>query len=467
MRDQRGSVIVFVAIMLTVLIGFAALAVDIGNSRQQKREAQVASDAGALAGAYAINSQTLAVCSTDVSCTAAYYTFQSLGVRITGLGNWTTGNCGGSCTSYTIGGQSVQVTHPYPFDGNDGSDDVNVKTCWTKTNAFGVIFGIGTAQICGKATGERIGSAGGSTGTTPAPNCTGEPGENNFSDGNEHPTLIPGNLSDVKAGTEIGASFHGFDSNLDINSIVFKAPDSTGTLVTLPYDPTETHGYKLEPTPPTVGGVPQPYTGNQGYNVNIKYKIPNAPPLPKLDADGNRVVYTASLYAEDLDQNVVAGGHPDCGYAAFSFTWDGQGVSNGTCGENSFVNSVYPTGGIASPGDHIGAIYSDESPLQDSVWSATNTFGIKFTLSGPGFDDANGNPTQIAYTTSPATGTDKYSTKIDYQLPDASNFSPGAVYTASLTAYDTDQNKPGNDCGHATWSFKVPSGTAADIHLVE
>jgi len=41
------------------------------------------------------------------------------------------------------------------------------------------------------------------------------------------------------------------------------------------------------------------------------------------------------------------------------------------------------------------------------------------------------------------------------------------VYTAQLKAYDTDNNKPGNDCGQATWTFTVPAGTAGFVRLVE
>src|SRR5205814_1026030 len=96
----------------------------------------------------------------------------------------------------------------------------------------------------------------------------------------------------------------------------------------------------------------------------------------------------------DLDQDHPEG--PDCGNASWSFTWDGQGAIPGSaCGENSFIASVYPPGGTAAPGEHIGAIYSDESPLQDTPWSPAFPFGVKFTLSGPGWTDADGNPTFV------------------------------------------------------------------------
>ena len=49
--EQRGTVIVYVGILILVLIGFAALAVDIGHLYVARNELQNAADAGALAGA--------------------------------------------------------------------------------------------------------------------------------------------------------------------------------------------------------------------------------------------------------------------------------------------------------------------------------------------------------------------------------------------------------------------------------
>jgi Flp pilus assembly protein TadG len=48
---ERGSVAVLLALALTVLLGFAALVVDIGLSWAVRAEAQTAADAAALAGA--------------------------------------------------------------------------------------------------------------------------------------------------------------------------------------------------------------------------------------------------------------------------------------------------------------------------------------------------------------------------------------------------------------------------------
>ena len=49
--NQKGAVIVMVAILMVVLIGCAALAVDVGYLYVARTELQRAADAGALAGA--------------------------------------------------------------------------------------------------------------------------------------------------------------------------------------------------------------------------------------------------------------------------------------------------------------------------------------------------------------------------------------------------------------------------------
>ena len=51
---QRGQALVLVALMLIVLIGFLALAIDVGNAYAERRFMQNAADAGALAGARAL-----------------------------------------------------------------------------------------------------------------------------------------------------------------------------------------------------------------------------------------------------------------------------------------------------------------------------------------------------------------------------------------------------------------------------
>jgi Flp pilus assembly protein TadG len=51
MRDDSGQAFVFIAVILTALVGMAALVVDVGSWYQAQRKLQTAADAAALAGA--------------------------------------------------------------------------------------------------------------------------------------------------------------------------------------------------------------------------------------------------------------------------------------------------------------------------------------------------------------------------------------------------------------------------------
>ena len=50
--DEGGAVAVLVALMLVVLVGFAAIVIDIGHLYENRRQMQSAADAAALAGAH-------------------------------------------------------------------------------------------------------------------------------------------------------------------------------------------------------------------------------------------------------------------------------------------------------------------------------------------------------------------------------------------------------------------------------
>ena len=50
-HEERGQVIVLVVVMLVVLLGFAALVIDVGYAYYAHRQLQASADAAALAGA--------------------------------------------------------------------------------------------------------------------------------------------------------------------------------------------------------------------------------------------------------------------------------------------------------------------------------------------------------------------------------------------------------------------------------
>ena len=57
-RTRRGAILLVLALVLLVLLGVAALAVDLGQSRLAQAQLQVAADAGALAGANMLDETT-------------------------------------------------------------------------------------------------------------------------------------------------------------------------------------------------------------------------------------------------------------------------------------------------------------------------------------------------------------------------------------------------------------------------
>ncbi|KAF5056625.1 putative Flp pilus-assembly TadE/G-like protein [anaerobic digester metagenome] len=60
LKEEDGQALVLVALMMVVLIGFAAIAVDIGMVTWQKSNLQNAADAAALAGAMDLPNKTSA-----------------------------------------------------------------------------------------------------------------------------------------------------------------------------------------------------------------------------------------------------------------------------------------------------------------------------------------------------------------------------------------------------------------------
>jgi hypothetical protein len=246
---------------------------------------------------------------------------------------------------------------------------------------------------------------------------------------------------------------------------------------------------KLEPYPTTAAGQ------SAYHSVVIAYQLPDVmQDIPGTNPK-QRVIYDVALHVVDSDNVDVF--DPDtgksvavqCGNASWQFTKDGKGITApGVCGEDSFLaNGVFPNTGKAKPGDTVGAYYSDESTIQakditDTTWPADANFGIDFELSGGDFTDADGNAYQIppastttgGYTLTTLTPgqvlhPDKFNTKLSWTLPPADDdrWVNGTEYTVFLRAYDTDNNKPGNDCGQGTWKFILTGATNGRVILME
>ena len=51
LRDESGQTLIFVAVSMTVILGFLAMAADVGTLLHDKRNLQIAADSAAIAGA--------------------------------------------------------------------------------------------------------------------------------------------------------------------------------------------------------------------------------------------------------------------------------------------------------------------------------------------------------------------------------------------------------------------------------
>jgi Flp pilus assembly protein TadG len=96
LRKENGQALVIVAIALVVLMAFVALAVDVGQWYQQRRQMQNAADAGALAGAKVLCMQGLGA--TTAARNAAVTYAQSNGAQTAPV---TVPYQQGSCASQT------------------------------------------------------------------------------------------------------------------------------------------------------------------------------------------------------------------------------------------------------------------------------------------------------------------------------------------------------------------------------
>jgi type II secretory pathway pseudopilin PulG len=116
--DESGVVIVLVAVLMVVILGAAALAIDIGSIYKAQRQAQTAADAGALAASQDLPSSTVAA-TTD----------------------------GGNYATTNYPGVTASVTTPY--GGSPSQVKVTVKA--TTPSFFGQFFGLAQANVSATA----------------------------------------------------------------------------------------------------------------------------------------------------------------------------------------------------------------------------------------------------------------------------------------------------------------------------
>jgi hypothetical protein len=131
---QRGQVLPFVAICFTVLLGFTALAVDVGYLRFEQRMQQSAADSAALAGALelSVGSTTFASSAQNEAANNGY-TNDGVNTIVTVNNPPASGPNTGNQNSVEV---LVQVNHPTFFSGVLGRD-TNVVTTRSVASVVG------------------------------------------------------------------------------------------------------------------------------------------------------------------------------------------------------------------------------------------------------------------------------------------------------------------------------------------
>jgi hypothetical protein len=213
------------------------------------------------------------------------------------------------------------------------------------------------------------------------------------------------------------------------------------------------------------------------FAYDIAWKIPGS--------NANNAAYEVAMVVYDSASSSFPP-NGKCGKAQWSFVKGTVPPTGTTCGENSFIGTIQPPAGTTvKPNDVITVAYEDESviyhptPVYPSQSPDAN-HQIVFTLDGTDIpqaplttDSVQGPNTDPAYNSStdhyqlhsPTTSStsEKYSTDIKFRVP--SNLSNGA-HSFHLQAYDSDNNKPGGDCGIVDWSLNVTGG-ASNVELVQ
>jgi Flp pilus assembly protein TadG len=484
--DERGVTMVLFGLLIVALLIIVAVVIDLGNARQEKRQLQNSADAAALAGANDLGTVNAANACLDA------YKFSYNNMRL--------GTSPGSCpTSSNAGVVTISVTTPY-FGGPaafSAASLVNVRACKDVPTSFARIIGVASIHVCGNATARKIGnfqpcnpaSCGTQTSDPDAP-CTVDAFTTaGYFDKDSHLQANPPGLKATSDASHSG----GTPGGVAAENQWMGATYSSSTDVDL-----TNHPPTFVLTNTTTGSVVKTVTwdnANAGNNNANKLYMKRMTTINGQDVSGifaydvvwqvpggnaNNAAYTVSMTVYDsTSANFPPNGK--CGKAQWTFV-KGTPPSNGTttCGENSFIGTISPApGGVVHPNDTLTVSYQDESVIYNPT-DPNDPNRIVFQVDGTDIPQAplgtavtQGPNSQAAsygsttnYTLKSPTSSstnEKYSTDIQYKVP--STLTSGA-HAFHLKAYDSDNNKPGGDCGVADWSLNV-SGGASNVELVQ
>lgn len=153
-KSESGQALVFTALALVVLLGFAGLAIDMGTLRYQKRLQQSAADAAAIAGASNLGVGGVTAGAQNAAATNGF----------TDTAGGQTSTC--TASGATIGTVCVQVNNPPASGPHSGNGNyVEVLVADVQPTYFMKIFGTNSEAITARAVATNLsGGAGGGGG---------------------------------------------------------------------------------------------------------------------------------------------------------------------------------------------------------------------------------------------------------------------------------------------------------------
>ncbi len=152
-KSEAGQAVIFTALAMVALMGFAGLAVDMGVMRYEKRVQQSAADGAAIAGADELRNGVGGIDLAALNAATA--------------NAFTDNNGGAACTdSSAVGCIGVVVNHPPVTGPHTGQANyVEVLVTSEQRNYFMTVLGRQKTTVTARAVATLVGAGG------PAPGC--------------------------------------------------------------------------------------------------------------------------------------------------------------------------------------------------------------------------------------------------------------------------------------------------------
>jgi putative Flp pilus-assembly TadE/G-like protein len=207
--DERGSVLILVSLCMTVLVGFSALAIDLGFARQRRAQARSSADFAALAGAGVLKT------GTAVQAEAAARDYASRN---------------------GFSGVDAEVNVP-PTSGSKAgvAGCVQVKPSEEFPTIFGRIFNVGSITVASGAVACSSPGLGGPyavfAGSTTCPDAVSFSGSNRTINGGVHSN---NDMKIVSSGTVINGAVDYLNGDAPAGNITFNPSTNNPTRLTSP-----------------------------------------------------------------------------------------------------------------------------------------------------------------------------------------------------------------------------------------